>query len=1326
LYYIKTFCKFGGDKKDILPYIHYVRGIPSEVFDVCAEFLVDDINNKVDIMYPQGVSSFLQVLKGAQVALSGLKAMGVASSTPDVPYIGVVKTLISVMNLYEHGLTFTTIASLLLDLYQIFDSDFARPQSLEALSLGALALLLPKELFNILKNISVLTSAKVMDDVTGFSALFNHCVDFLVKTLEAFPNKVSVPLVRLIKSLPFGSHYLILGRIDKVMMKWKKDKVIILSQVFREEVKEIAESLDNAALQEWVRRSNAVKAKLADFQCLVKALKAYDSTSRVEPLCFVFEGGPGTMKSITMNQLIKSFRTTTYGHTVKASGDGKDFYDTYANQRIFYMDDLGQQGISQFRNLINWVSSVKFPLECAAAELKDTKYFSSSLIMFTTNRFTELNGLVKSDCIDNVEALWRRGFVFDFNKVKRKRSTLTGTIVFKHYDMVTKRWVEGFPPEMDPGVSPSFRATNIRADHLRWMHTIISYMEQERLEQESEQDLTEEEIDSIQRGEDSPPEETYEDAEEAQGPTQVLKDKVETAMEYCTKVEDNMWSMMWMFEDMVMSAASTIWENIPDWKTNVVSLCIIAGIAGLYYGLTKVKPVKVEYSLAQTFKQATDAIAACEGTMERRTTQVESVAKQCLFLKLQFPTFHTESIAIVSGHSVVVPAHLAEEDFAQVTVYKDVTAQSILWDHIPMTRVYMSVTEDVAIYQANVHIPTPFKCLSHLFKAPKKVVDVLVTPIRSFDLCSISREATDVKYAFDIRGVAYVNHVKANRGVNYKLEAPGLCGSPIMSSDEGVCGIHVAGGDNGGTAVLWSNSVIEAIRVILAADKMFHVKADISDKIVPDFSAIKLENTGITTSSSGVSKIVPSPLATVFESTKAPANLRANGPFTVKDIAKKSFTPVQAVDVEDLKFAKGVIGSFLPPFTQVSVYDAIKGDPEIAGMNKKSSCGYGFVGEKAEYIDFEKGTLTAKGGPIYSKFLDKIDAGEFDLDDNVWTECLKDELRPLHKVDVPRSFRCSTWMIQLLSKQLFTNMVKHIVKNRHENQIMVGINPLREFKHLDAKLRLSKKKWAGDFKKWDGGMLPQIQHAIADVIKDHFKGDAVWTHRLSFILASMPHTVVSVANTLFQVNHSMPSGHFLTAIFNSLVNRALTAMWYHNVMISNVRRPSYSEFLSIVDYVYGDDKLNGVSSHSDILHMKSMASYFSKLGLGFTTADKKEVTVESEDMDQLSFLKRTFVFDPRCGTIVCPLDINTIISSIAWYDKTKDMTEVLAGKLDAFQREAFLHADKYDELIRHAEEKLRDLDFHHVFRSKEVLLHMLMFDKRNFLPIVYDNYNLNV
>ena len=93
-------------------------------------------------------------------------------------------------------------------------------------------------------------------------------------------------------------------------------------------------------------------------------------------------------------------------------------------------------------------------------------------------------------------------------------------------------------------------------------------------------------------------------------------------------------------------------------------------------------------------------------------------------------------------------------------------------------------------------------------------------------------------------------------------------------------------------------------------------------------------------------------------------------------------------------------------------------------------------------------------------------------------------------------------------------------------------------------------------------------------------------------------------------------------------------------------------FSDVTDFVYGDDKLNAVMKHCDVLNAVTLRDYFESLGLGFTDASKKPIVEEFQDISEVSFLKRSFRYHDLLGKIVCPLELDVLQSGLSWVDYT--------------------------------------------------------------------------
>jgi hypothetical protein len=284
----------------------------------------------------------------------------------------------------------------------------------------------------------------------------------------------------------------------------------------------------------------------------------------------------------------------------------------------------------------------------------------------------------------------------------------------------------------------------------------------------------------------------------------------------------------------------------------------------------------------------------------------------------------------------------------------------------------------------------------------------------------------------------------------------------------------------------------------------------------------------------------------------------------------------------------------------------------------------------------------------------------------------------------------------VLTKKCFGKMVKKIVKERWFNEIMIGLNPFSEWPKLYQRMQ-GGRCWGGDIGKYDKCMRVQVQILVAEKILQYYKGSLLQAARN--VLLNIAHNVVIVNDDSWILTHSLPSGCWLTAIFNSLVNRVYTAMWYYREMKNNGQKPDFMQFHNHVsDPVYGDDRLNRCidPKFKEFLNAITMEKFFNSLGMDMTDSLKGKIVTPFQPVEDLTFLKRYFRLHPEIGNITCPLDLRTVYSTLSWIDSSKeDVDLVLRDKINAFQREMFLHYSLYEENIKILENAClnRDIPF---------------------------------
>ena len=306
-------------------------------------------------------------------------------------------------------------------------------ESLDTTMILAGAIGLPEGFFNILKKMSLMTNKKIGDHPGIFLEGVQYISEFLNKLIASVPWIPNFIKNLCFKLFSFGSFQVLVMDMQNSLLSWKDDKRKLADPLFRKKIFEQKETLEkHPDTVEKLKNGLNFKVFYGEFSKMVASAKAFEKCSRQEPVLIVLEGPPGVKKTIALLRILKLLNLSTYTHIVKSVEDGKDHYDGYNNEDVFVMDDVGQQGVSQWRTIINMVSSIRMPLECASVDLKDTKYFDSKIIIVTTNNFSNLNGLTKSDGISDIKALWRRGQVFSFLNERE--------IEFKRFDVKKDVW----------------------------------------------------------------------------------------------------------------------------------------------------------------------------------------------------------------------------------------------------------------------------------------------------------------------------------------------------------------------------------------------------------------------------------------------------------------------------------------------------------------------------------------------------------------------------------------------------------------------------------------------------------------------------------------------------------------------------------------------------------------------------------------------------------------------------------------------------------------------------------------------------------------------
>ena len=272
--------------------------------------------------------------------------------------------------------------------------------------------------------------------------------------------------------------------------------------------------------------------------------------------------------------------------------------------------------------------------------------------------------------------------------------------------------------------------------------------------------------------------------------------------------------------------------------------------------------------------------------------------------------------------------------------------------------------------------------------------------------------------------------------------------------------------------------------------------------------------------------------------------------------------------------------------------------------------------------------------------------------DAIFMATLKDEKRPNEKVDAgkTRVFEACPQHLAIALRQYFLDFAAHVMENRIDNGIAVGINPYSlEWTKVAHRLqKFGDQLVAGDFSNFDGSLIMQVLMKICDAINEWYAGSeedslvrlALWEH--------ICNADVLVQGHVIRQTHSQPSGNPLTVIINSLFNLIIMRVAYL-LLKKEMGMPlvcDYAKFVS--DLAYGDDDCKNIAlAIISWFNQQTITRILATIGLTYTDETKGESVRPYKSLNEITFLKRYFVMQED-GTYQAPMDVSNILEITNW------------------------------------------------------------------------------
>lgn len=304
---------------------------------------------------------------------------------------------------------------------------------------------------------------------------------------------------------------------------------------------------------------------------------------------------------------------------------------------------------------------------------------------------------------------------------------------------------------------------------------------------------------------------------------------------------------------------------------------------------------------------------------------------------------------------------------------------------------------------------------------------------------------------------------------------------------------------------------------------------------------------------------------------------------------------------------------------------------------------------------------------------------------------LKVETRSAEKVNKPRLIAGANLVHTIIGKMRFGPLVCAMKKTMERNTCLIGANEVRDWDYMERKFIEyggNDRHGAGDYSGYDKNFTPEIIYAMHEAMEKAFgtfgaygnseKGriDAAVRHAW---IASCANALIVRGKVMEQWNASWPSGNFMTACGNSLVNELLFRYCFLKAYVrdkgSDVKE--YSHIADMFDKaVYckflGDDNRFAVRKGFEFFNMHSLRDDLKDFGMVYTDAHKRTEFPALDHIDNVTILKRAAVYHRDIDRFMGAIELKSLIST-AHFTAKGDPNGVCVQRLDGILRELSLH-----------------------------------------------------
>lgn len=634
-----------------------------------------------------------------------------------------------------------------------------------------------------------------------------------------------------------------------------------------------------------------------------------------------------------------------------------------------------------------------------------------------------------------------------------------------------------------------------------------------------------------------------------------------------------------------------------------------------------------------------------------------------------------------------------------------------------------------------------------LWKAPDgKVINSLQASRPTVEAIDYIGKVEKPGHLYGVRSEMKNYHLEKGHALQSTLEFNsfnGLCGSLYLDRDSGIIyGMHVAGSSDSpeAYATCITQDVIETALNKLdrtSPTLVVHSASDVSvstygkpfelvnekpnylredgtkDKTIVSFLGKVLKD-GLPMEGRARTPYIPTPFVGIEEEFGVSKH---KPPTKVNDIGKgmktlnKLTNPVQHYEGDILKLAvndykqhtlkviaenRDECSDMLRIYSQEEALDGI-GEFGLGGLPNDTSAGFPLMCSKKKC--FKKDPADESLVQVPREFSDSFDIqAEVDSTINHWTNLERSE--PIYKAsskvnellpnkkaeDKVRKFYGSPIANFIASRRVLAGIPRFMRKFWKTTECLVGINATsREWDEFHTYLTKysTTHMIAGDFSGFDTRMAAQITGAAAQIMVEWYREVGLSEIELNLVkgaLSDIIHPNILFDGDLYRFANGNPSGNLITVQLNSICNSLMMRYVYYAMM------PTIQEsFASNVCLgTYGDDNAMSVKHHCTWFTHTSCQNEFEKLDIGYTMAEKDAESLPYIGIEDISFLKRGFVYHEDLKKIVAPIESDSSYKKFYYIKKPNETPlskeEQFSAYTDGSFRDRYLYGRKaYDQ-----------------------------------------------